>query len=135
MLMASLSKVDPDGVFDGKADSDTLLDHVDFLRIDASRRLDQAHRAEMVQFFTPPPVARLMASMLAERPKKLTIIDPGAGVGSLFAALIDEVSRWGNQKPLSISLAAYEIEPLLVDYLHSAIEEMAGVCRDEGIFC
>ena len=133
MLMASLSKVDPNGVFDVKADSDTLLDYVDFLRIDASRRLDQAHRAEMGQFFTPPPVARLMASMLAERPKKLTIIDPGAGVGSLSAALIAEVSRWGDQKPLSISLAAYEIEPLLVDYLHSAIEEMAGVCRDEGI--
>jgi len=133
MLMESLSKVESKAVFDVKADSDTLLDHVDFLRIDASRRLDPAHRAEMGQFFTPPPVARLMASMFAERPKKLTVIDPGAGVGSLSAALIAEVSRWDDQKPLSITLAAYEVEPLIIDYLHSTIEEIAGVCGAEGI--
>jgi len=71
-------KVESKAVFDVKADSDTLLDHVDFLRIDASRRLDPAHRAEMGQFFTPQPVARLMASMFAKGAKKLTIIDPGA---------------------------------------------------------
>jgi adenine-specific DNA-methyltransferase len=132
MLMESLSKVESKAVFDVKADSDTLLDHVDFLRIDASRRLDPAHRAEMGQFFTPPPVARLMASMFTKGTKKLTIIDPGAGVGSLSAALIAEVTRW-DQKPLSITLAAYEIEPILIDYLHSTIEEIAGVCRAEGI--
>jgi adenine-specific DNA-methyltransferase len=133
MLMGSLSTVDSKAVFDVKVDSDTLLDQVDFLRIDASRRLDPAHRSEMGQFFTTPPVARLMASMFTERPQNLTIIDPGAGVGSLSAALIAEVSRWEEQKPLSITLAAYEIEPLLIDYLHSTIEEIAGVCSSEGI--
>lgn len=133
MLMESLSKVESKAVSDVEADSDTLLDHVDFLRIDASRRLDPDHRAEMGQFFTPPAVARLMASMFTERPQNLTIIDPGAGVGSLSAALVAEVSRWEDQKPISITLAAYEMEPLLVDYLHSTIEEIAGVCNREGI--
>lgn len=134
MLMGpSLSKVESKAPFEVKADSDTLLDHVDFLRIDASRRLDPDHRAKMGQFFTPPAVARLMASMFTERPQNLTIIDPGAGVGSLSTALVAEVSRWEDQKPLSITLAAYEIESLLVDYLHSTIEEIAGVCNREGI--
>ena len=86
----------------------------------------------MGQFFTPPPVAKLMASMLTERPQNLTIIDPGAGVGSLSAALIAEVSRW-DQKPQSITLAAYEIEPLLIDYLHSALKEFTEVCNSEAI--
>jgi len=131
--MESLSKVEAKAVFDVKPDSDTLLDHVDFLRIDASRRLDPDHRAEMGQFFTPPAVAKLMASMFAERPQNLTIIDPGAGVGSLSAALIAEIGRWEDQKPLSITLSAYEIEPLLIDYLHSTIEEIAGLCDREGI--
>lgn len=133
MLMESLSKIEPKTVFDVPADSNTLIDLVDFFRIDASRKLDPVHRAEMGQFFTPPPVARLMASMFAERPQKLIIIDPGAGVGSLSAALIAEVGLWADQKPQSITLAAYEIEPIIVDYLYSTIEEIAKACSNEGI--
>jgi adenine-specific DNA-methyltransferase len=55
-----------------------------------------------------------MASMFTERPQNLTIIDPGAGVGSLSAALVAEVCRWEDQKPQSITIAAYEIEPMLM---------------------
>ena len=79
VMEASLYTVEPKAVLNVKANADTLLDRVDFSRIDASRRLDPAHRAEMGQFFTPSPVARLMASMFTKRPQKLTIIDPGAG--------------------------------------------------------
>lgn len=129
----SLSQVESKAVFDVKADSETLLDRADFLRINASRRLDPAHRAERGQFFTPSSVARLMASMFTERPQNLTIIDPGAGVGSLSAALVAEVCRWEDQKPQSITIAAYEIEPMLIDYLHSIIEEITEVCNGEGI--
>lgn len=134
VMEASLYTVEPKAVLNVKANADTLLDRVDFSRIDASRRIDQSHRSEMGQFFTPPPVAKLMASMFDERPQNLTIIDPGAGVGSLSAALIAEViSHWEDQKPQSITLAAYEIEPNVIDYLNSTIEEIAGLCNGEGI--
>ena len=104
VMEASLYTVEPKAVLNVKANADTLLDRVDFSRIDASRRIDQSHRSEMGQFFTPPPVAKLMASMFDERPQNLTIIDPGAGVGSLSAALIAEViSHWEDQKPQSIT--------------------------------
>ncbi|MGD0953388.1 MAG: hypothetical protein ABR985_13515 [Methanotrichaceae archaeon] len=39
--MGSISMVDSRAVLDVKADSDTLLNRVDFLRIDASIRLDR----------------------------------------------------------------------------------------------
>ena len=32
-----------------------------------------------------------------------------------------------------MTLAAYEIEPIIIDYLHSTIEEIAGACSNEGI--
>lgn len=110
-----------------KSASKNLLEHVDFLRIDVSRQLDASHRSKMGQFFTPPAVAQLMASMFRERLEPLKILDAGAGVGSLSAACVDEVCRW-KQKPRIVAVTAYEIEPLLIDYLQRTLDACAKVC-------
>ena len=112
--------------------ADTLLEHVDFFRIDANRKLDAVHRANLGQFFTPTPVASLMASMFSGRPQTMTILDAGAGVGSLSAALVAEACHW-EQKPKSIAITAYEIDPLLIDYLQTTFNECSAVCRQAGI--
>ena len=70
-----------------------LAERVEFLRLDASRRLDPARRSEMGQFLTPAPAAELVASMFANRPSSLRVLDPGAGVGSLTAALVAHLIR------------------------------------------
>ncbi len=113
-------------------DANALLDQVDYFRFNACRELDAARRSELGQFFTPPPVARLMASMFIKRPKDLRILDAGAGVGSLSAALITEVCCW-DQKPKSITLAAYEIDPLLIEYLRTTFDDIAGICDQNDI--
>lgn len=114
------------------SDADNLLWHVNFFRLDASRKLDPDQRAERGQFFTPPSVAQLMASMFAKRPEIMNVLDPGAGVGSLTAALVVELCK-RKQKPKLISITAYEIEPLLTEYLKSTFELSSTLCKNVGI--
>jgi adenine-specific DNA-methyltransferase len=68
-----------------------LLDSVDFYRLDANRKIDAERRSDLGQFMTPPATARLMASMFEAKHKSITLLDAGAGVGSLTAAFIDEI--------------------------------------------
>src|SRR4051812_8549136 len=94
----------------------SLLAQVDLFRLNASKKLDQKRRAEMGQFLTSTSVSCLMSSMFQCRPNSLRLLDAGAGVGSLSAGVIAEVCSW-KVRPLEIHLLAYEIEPLLVEYL------------------
>ncbi len=73
-----------------------------------------------------------MASMFAGRPHSLRIIDAGAGVGSLTASLVAEAVTWGT-RPREISVTAYEVEPLLVDYLLTTMDQCAALCRRANI--
>jgi len=68
-----------------------LLTATERLRLQTNARLDPALRGQLGQFMTPAPVASLMASMIGDVPKELTILDAGAGVGSLTAAAIGEL--------------------------------------------
>jgi adenine-specific DNA-methyltransferase len=112
---------------------ETLLDHVDLLRLDASRRLAQERRSAMGQFLTPSPVARLMASILSPRADDLRILDPGAGVGSLFAAAVERVCSTWERKPKRIHVVAYEIEPTLAEHLPETLRLCAAVAEDVGV--
>src|SRR5436190_8718365 len=86
-----------------------LVERVDLLRLDASHNLEKSRKAEMGQFLSPAPVARLMASMLACHDPEVYILDPGAGVGSLFAACVAKLCRRPNP-PEHIHVTAYEID-------------------------
>ena len=65
-----------------------LLEKVDFLRLDANRGLEGNRKADLGQFMTPAPVAKLMASLLEGSHAEVRLIDAGAGVGSLSAAAV-----------------------------------------------
>jgi adenine-specific DNA-methyltransferase len=97
----------------GPVQRDNLLERVDFLRLEANQKLT-ADRAEKGQFFTPQKIAQFMARMFAERPSILKILDAGAGIGSLSAALVVEACQW-NPKPSAITITAYEIDPTLTE--------------------
>jgi adenine-specific DNA-methyltransferase len=105
-----------------------LAERVEFLRLDASRRLDPSRRSEMGQFLTPAPVAELIASMFANRPSSVRVLDAGAGVGSLTAALVAHLIRQ-KLKPREIYVTAYEVEPILVEYLLETFDLCAAVCK------
>lgn len=109
-----------------------LVDRADFFRVDATRKLDPSRRTTLGQFLTPAPVARLMASMFKKRREHINLLDAGAGVGVLTAAFIEEMSRWKN-KPTSVSVTAYEIDPLLTGYLTDTLSLCRVECEKAGI--
>ncbi len=88
----------------------------EFYGLDVGRFLSAKQRSDRGQFFTPAAVARFMAG-LSQPPNVETIrlLDPGAGVGSLSAAWVEEVlSR--DELPRSIELTVCESDPRLCYY-------------------
>lgn len=99
-----------------------FLARVEQRRTRTSAILNPNARAEWGQFFTPRASANLVASM-APLPAEADwrLIDPGAGIGSLTAAL---VARWLIETDLpTMSVLAYEIDPYLVEPLEATLTE------------
>jgi adenine-specific DNA-methyltransferase len=96
-------------------------------RQDVSSQLNDGQRSILGQFFTPLSTAMFMAS-LPTLPAfgRVRILDPGAGVGSLSAAL---VARIATERPeLGVDVTAVEVCPAL----KGALEETLTGCRALG---
>ena len=94
----------------------------DFYRVDASLKLDPKRRSGLGQYMTPAPIGRFMASLFDDVSGDVRVLDPGAGVGSLSATFIERCLH-EKKKSRSVFLTCYEIEPLLIDYLESTLQE------------
>jgi len=111
---------------------DPLLERVDALRLEANRHLDAGRKAELGQFLTPAPVAKLMASMFKCSAASVSVLDAGAGVGTLFAAVVAELAaRIG--RPRRISVEAYEIDPVFAPYLKRTVQLCDEFCRERDV--
>lgn len=114
------------------ADVERLLPALDDARKDASTRLDPRRRAQMGQFLTPSPIATFMAGMFDCGKPTVRILDPGAGAGSLCAALVLTLCE-RPRPPASIIVAAYEIDPILLGYLRQTLDGCRLACAAAGI--
>jgi adenine-specific DNA-methyltransferase len=77
-------------------------------------------------------VAQFMAGMFAGRKADLRILDPGAGVGSLSAALVAALCKTPHQ-PRSISITAYEMDPMLGQHLQTVLDRCGQASEKAGI--
>jgi adenine-specific DNA-methyltransferase len=111
---------------------DSLLPMTEASRKEASLRLDPQRRVQMGQFLTPGPVAAFMAGMFDCKGPLVRILDPGAGTGSLSAAMVLALCQ-RLQRPTAIALTAYEIDPLLVGYLRETLGRCRAACEETGI--
>ncbi|MFQ5343058.1 MAG: SAM-dependent methyltransferase, partial [Anaerolineae bacterium] len=68
-----------------------------------------------------------MASLFGDAVGEVRLLDAGAGVGTLTAAFVEEGCR-RDVHPRSISVVAYELDPLLAEYLHSTLIECREAC-------
>jgi adenine-specific DNA-methyltransferase len=110
-----------------------LSEQVEFYKAGANRLLQPHTRATLGQFMTPAPVASFMASLFRETKSNVVhLLDPGAGVGSLTAAFVENLCL-SNQRPELLSVTAYEIDFLLVDYLNSTLKDCRQKCEGAGI--
>ena len=109
-----------------------LADTAELYRVEASLKLDPKRRSGLGQYLTPAPIGRFMANLFAGFSNNVRLLDPGAGVGSLSAAVLERTGIVGK-KPKAVAVTCYEIEPLLVTYLKATLEEGKTHCQEWGI--
>lgn len=112
------------------AGSDRPTDSVERLRLRAAEQ-SAAHRARLGQFFTPMPVARMVASMLvAPAAGRVRLLDPGAGVGSLTAAALERFATLGVRE---LEVVAWEIDAKLHPQLRDTMERCVAWGAEQGV--
>lgn len=108
-----------------------LLDRVERRRQIVSSQLSAKHRAALGQFFTPTSAADFLAELLT-LPVSGTyrLLDPGAGVGSLSAAV---VARATIERPaLAVHICAFEVDEALIEPLGENLADCARVATQHG---
>ena len=113
-------------------DKEEVFAHVARGRRRRSRDMTANSKAELGQFFTPTPIAQMMAAMLQCREPVVSILDAGAGAGALFAATVTMLCQ-RPEPPQQIHVTAYEIDPRLMEYLHQTVAICQAECHNVGI--
>jgi adenine-specific DNA-methyltransferase len=109
-----------------------LLEQVEQFRKRANSEIEPSTRSNLGQFMTPGAVSQLVAGMLRAKHRRFRILDPGAGVGSLTAALIERLLSQ-KSRPTTIAVTAYEIDRRLAGYLKKTLNLCRKLCLDRGI--
>ena len=91
----------------------------------------QAHRRTQGHFGTPPSIAEYMAGLFTKFPQPIVrILDPGAGVGTLSAAVCQRIAGLRGHRSVFIEL--WENDPTLQKHLAGAMEECKRVLEEQG---
>jgi adenine-specific DNA-methyltransferase len=114
---------------------DTLLPDLCRFAAEQQRRFDAAtppqERKKRGHFGTPQAIAEFMADLISEIPSgTLRILDPGAGVGILSAALCQRILREHSSRRLEIEM--WESDPKLVPHLRRTIDHCRKSLIESG---
>jgi adenine-specific DNA-methyltransferase len=110
------------------------VEYAERLRLNAFKHRPRSDQAALGQFFTPVPVARLMASMFELQPEveELRVLDPGAGVGALTAAFAERISI-ENYRPKRVVMTSFELDRALLEPLTDTHLRCQTTCSSLGI--
>lgn len=97
------------------------LAFADLMGVQYSKSVNQSHKKEHGQFFTPPEIAALMGRLVDFNKEHCTILDPGCGTGVLSCALIENLVNTSRTIKI-IDLTLYETDADLLPYLRKTIE-------------
>lgn len=117
----------------GLRESTGLLSLADENRIVANEKLAPETKSAIGQYMTPAHVASFMASLFPlPQKKKIRLLDPGAGVGSLTSAFVERFCMVNDRTELyCFDVDAYEIDRVLQKYL----EENLTLCKEAATAC
>ncbi len=73
-----------------------------------------------------------MAGLFAPYPATVRLLDPGAGIGGLTAAVVCSFEQ-STSRPRRVEVVACEVDPLLAGYLRRVLESCRIFCEDLGI--
>lgn len=86
-------------------------------------------RSNAGQFFTPPPVARYMATLAGKLENGIHVLDPGAGVGTLAGAICEAALQ---QRLPALSITAYESDPVLHTLCSWTLTYIRNILYEQG---
>ena len=90
-----------------------------------------ADRRKKGHFGTPQPIAEFMAGLFTKIPEGVVrILDPGAGMGTLSAALCQRIA--GLRASRNVFIELWENDPTLQKPLASTMEQCKRVLEERG---
>lgn len=107
-------------------------EYADRLGIYYSKQVTTKHKKENGQFFTPMPIARLMASYCNLSITSIRILDPGCGTAILTCALLERLVET-NANIEIIDLIAYETDPELISFSQKVLNYLKNWLFDKGV--
>ena len=108
-----------------------LLTHALDVQAKYERQTSLDDRKKKGQFFTPPEVCAFMASLFSPKPPAtFRLLDPGAGVGSLTAAICDRILYLRSSRNLEIHL--FENDPEVLPFLRETIKHCVEMLNEHG---
>jgi adenine-specific DNA-methyltransferase len=114
------------------AESDAFLARVESRRSSISDSLNSDQKAHLGQFFTPCRAANLITNLVSlPQHGKLRILDPGAGIGSLTAAIVAKVVC--ENPDLELEIMAVEVDSRLLCHLERTLEECKSFAASNGL--
>lgn len=92
----------------------------------------RSRQEELGQFLTATPVADFMASMFEPLPRKVRLLDAGAGAGSLTTAFVARCCD-RNEGVRAVEATLYELDGEILDALDATMRECERRCAAAGI--
>ena len=113
-------------------DKELPSEYADRLGIYYSKQVTQKHKKDSGQFFTPIPIAHLMASFCSLTNNSFRVLDPGCGTTVLTCALIEHLIEQ-NSNIEFIDLVAYETDPELISFSKNTLSYLKKWLQLKGV--
>ena len=112
--------------------STSEVDVAEFARFASLAQRDQMGSSLPGQFFTPGPVGRFMASMFMNMRGDLSVLDPGAGVGSLTAAFCERLTA-SDSGATRVAFTCVELEQSFIPQLSELVDSCVRRSQRAGL--
>lgn len=107
-------------------------EYADRLGLFYAKNITAIHKKKYGQFFTPIPIAKLMASFCSISKAEIKILDPGCGSSILSCALIEYLYE-NNNSIRKIELKSYEVEPDLISFSNKILNYLQKWLKEKEI--
>ncbi len=86
------------------------------------------HKEVLGQYFTPYPIAKFMSSLFPATNKKIKLLDPGAGIGTLSCSFMERIlkEKWDTPE---IHVSAYDIDKDVYNILSKNIASSSSAFK------
>ena len=86
------------------------------------------HKEVFGQYFTPYPIAKFMSSLFPATDKKIKLLDPGAGIGTLSCSFMERIIKENWNTP-DIHISAYDIDKEIYNTLNENIASSSSAFK------